>query len=219
MPMRRAQEGRFYAGLFSGFCLGLVLIFLLLLWPDPGRVFSNVGQFTPWLDQAWILLQNNLRGSLLPFVALLLAFLLLLQRLDKLIARSPVELDRVVRHEQLLDLCANLFFGVGVIWTAVGMREALLHGLGDPGSAAQSGAFNILQRLVDGGILLALSTTIVGGVGGYLMRMVKSLVLGQELAALYMRESQRPAQDNLAALQRIETLLQDPVSGQRGDAQ
>ena len=60
------------------------------------------------------------------------------------------------------------------------------------------------------GILLALSTTIVGGIGGYLMRLVKSLALGQQLAALYLQESQRPAEANLAALQRIEGLLQEP---------
>ena len=155
-------------------------------------------------------MQNNLRGSVFPFAAVLLAFMLQLQRLQRLLAQLRPELDQVVRHEQLLDLCANLFFGVGVIWTAVGMREALMHGLGDPSGAANAGAFTILQRLVDGGILLALSTTIVGGIGGYLMRLVKSLALGQQLAALYLQETQRPAEANLAALQRIEGLLQEP---------
>jgi hypothetical protein len=215
MHSPRRQEGRFIVGLLSGLCLGVALLSLPLLLLDPA-LFS-LTRLMPLLDEGWVLLQDNLRGSLLPFMTLLLAFLLLLYRSGQLLSRPGVELDRVVRHEQLLDLCASLFFGVGVIWTAVGMREALLYGLGDPGAAAQTGAFNILQRLVDGGILLALSTTIVGGVGGYLMRMVKSLALGQELAALYLRESQRPGEDNLAALQRIENLLQHPVARPRGD--
>jgi len=61
-------------------------------------------------------------------------------------------------------ISATLFFGVGVVWTAIGMRSALLSALGglDQSAAAELGAFEILRRLVDGGILLALSTTIVG---------------------------------------------------------
>ena len=82
-----------------------------------------------------------------------------------------------------------------------------MHGLGDPGGAAGAGAFTILQRLVEGGILLALSTTIVGGMGGYLMRALKSVSLGRQLLGLYMHEGERPAAANLAALQRIEGLL------------
>jgi hypothetical protein len=80
--------------------------------------------------------------------------------------------------------------------------------LGDPVVSATAGAFSVLQRLVDGGILLALSTTIVGGAGGYLMRVIKSVVLGEKLTALYIRESQRPADASLAALERIEYHLQ-----------
>ena len=66
---------------------------------------------------------------------------------------------------------------------------------------------------VFGGILLALSTTIVGGVGGYLMRAVKSLSLGRALNALYYRASQEPAEQSLAALQRIESLLHQGDAG------
>ncbi len=50
-----------------------------------------------------------------------------------------------------------------------------------------------------------------------LMRVIKSVVLGEKLTALYMYESQRPADASLAALQRIERHLQvatentDPV--------
>ena len=63
----------------------------------------------------------------------------------------------------------RLFFGIGVIWTAIGMRSALIVGLSDLDSAmaAQLGSFEILRRLIQGGILLALSTTIFGAVGGY----------------------------------------------------
>jgi hypothetical protein len=72
-------------------------------------------------------------------------------------------------------------------------------------------ALAVLQRLVDGGILLALSTTIVGGIGGYLMRTLKSLLLGARLNALYLRESHRPIADSLATLRRIEARLGAPA--------
>ncbi|MCZ6829077.1 MAG: hypothetical protein O7F73_05735 [Gammaproteobacteria bacterium] len=208
----RPHSGSFLTGLVWGVSLGFAALLLPMLWLGTDYSFSDASSLTPVLEQGWRLLQTNLRGSVYLFAVVLLAFLVLLQRLRGLLAQPQPELDRVVGHEQLLDLCANLFFGVGVIWTAVGMREALMHGLGDPAGAASAGAFAILQRLVEGGILLALSTTIVGGVGGYLMRVVKSLSLGQQLAALYMQESQRPAEANLAALQRIEGLLQHPGS-------
>ena len=56
------------------------------------------------------------------------------------------------RQSHEVDIWINLFFGIGVIWTAIGMRGALLEGLGDLNSqsAARLGAFSILQRLVDG---------------------------------------------------------------------
>jgi hypothetical protein len=48
----------------------------------------------------------------------------------------------------------------------------------------------VLQRLVDGGILTALSTTILGGVGGYLMRVTKGLYLGARLNRYYEAQDQ-----------------------------
>ena len=82
-----------------------------------------------------------------------------------------------------------------------------MHSRLKPGITATEGAFAILQRMVDGGILLALSTTIVGGIGGYLMRAIKSISLGKQLNTVYMRASQQPGAQNLAALNRIERLL------------
>jgi hypothetical protein len=208
MPGRRRHSGNFLTGLAWGGVIGFAAIALLMFWLGADYAAAATRSPGALLDQIWRLTQQNLRGSVFPFALLLVSYLVLLRRMHALLAQPQVELDRVVNHEQLLDLCANLFFGVGVIWTAVGMREALLHGLGDPGGAAGAGAFTILQRLVEGGILLALSTTIVGGIGGYLMRVLKSVSLGPQLVALYMDASERPAAANLAALQRIEELLQ-----------
>ena len=89
------------------------------------------------------------------------------------------------------------------------MRAALIAALGDPSGMDGKGAFIVLQRLVDGGILLALSTTIVGGIGGYLMRVVKALAVGRYLGVFYVQAGREPYNEGLALLQRIDARL-DP---------
>jgi len=132
---------------------------------------------------------ENLRLSIIPFFLTFLCFAGSLMRLYRFLQDPGVSAEKVAQTEHLVDIWINLFFGIGVIWTAIGMRGALLEGLGDLNSqsAAQLGAFSILQRLVDGGILLALSTTIFGAVGGYLLRLIKSLTVGTRVKAYYNR--------------------------------
>ena len=116
--------------------------------------------------------------------------------------------------DHLVDIWINLFFGIGVIWTAIGMRGALLGGLGDLNeqTAAELGAFSILQRLVDGGILLALSTTIFGAVGGYLLRLVKSLAVGRQVQAYYHRLAEQQTDALQGTLRSIDAHLSHLVS-------
>lgn len=162
------------------------------LLPDP----------SPWLD--WV--YDNLGASLPVFALLLLAFVVTLRRLRaSLDDEAPIE--RIVQLDHLADIWTTLFFGVGVIWTAIGMRGALLHALGEPEATVQEGAFAVLQRLVDGGILLALSTTIFGGVGGYLMRVWKSVTLGARLQQRYDRAARVDTSSMKDALHRIESRL------------
>jgi len=71
----------------------------------------------------------------------------------------------------------------------------------------QLGAFAVLKRLVDGGILLALSTTIFGGVGGYLMRVYKSMTLGAALQRRYDRAARIDTSSMRESLARIERHL------------
>ncbi|MFH1885405.1 MAG: hypothetical protein ABIM40_01795 [Pseudomonadota bacterium] len=81
------------------------------------------------------------------------------------------------------DICITLFFAIGVLFTAWGMQNALVSAIGGMSQeqAAAIGAWGILQRLVDNGILIALWTTIVGGAGGYLMRTVRYFMVGREM--------------------------------------
>ncbi len=80
------------------------------------------------LDAAWI----NLRLSLPFFVLVLLGFALALRHLRRILSVDTLSGAEVIRAEQMVDLCITLFFGIGVIWTAIGMRSALLYSLGDP---------------------------------------------------------------------------------------
>ena len=207
------QTGGFLVGLGWGLIIGFAFMLAPVLWLGAGGTGQLYSGLAPGLHQLWAFAAKNLQGSILPFAVVLFAYLQQLYKLHRLLAAPPPDIDCVLRHEQLLDLCANLFFGIGVIWTAIGMRDALLHALGDPGAAASEGAYAVLERLVDGGILLALSTTIFGGVGGYLMRTIKSIGVGRAMNALYMRTAQQPAQENLAVLRRIATLLEKTPSG------
>jgi hypothetical protein len=136
----------------------------------------------------------------------LVAFALSLAQLRKKL-ESGAPTNEIVQLDHMTDIWMTLFFGTGVIWTAIGMRSALLFALGDPESSLQQGAFGILQRMVDGGILLALSTTIFGGVGGYLMRVYKSVTIGSLLQQNYDRAARLDTSSMSNTLERIEKHL------------
>ena len=184
---------RFLFGAITGFFVTCTaLLFLTVLEPGQLAIYQ---QWREVLVGLWQAATRNLQGSIVLFVAVLGAYLYQLQAMSRLFQRRQPPVDMVLRGEQLLDLCASLFFGIGVIWTAIGMRGALLFALGDAAQVSGESGIAVLQRLVDGGILLALSTTIVGGIGGYLMRAGKQLLFGRQLAAVYLRASDDPTGD------------------------
>ena len=162
--------------------------------------FPDLGSWLTWT-------YTNLGSSIPVFAILLLAFFFSLRRL-----RSYLEdnrpIDEVVQLDHLTDIWTTLFFGTGVIWTAIGMRSALIFALGDPEATVQQGAFAILERMVDGGILLALSTTIFGGIGGYAMRVYKAMTLGALLQRHYDRAARVDTSSMRDSLQRIEQHLE-----------
>jgi len=207
--------GHLGSGLIAGIGLALVIIAASMLLGDD----APSALAFPGLERASGWIHANLRGSLYPFVGILVLFVVAVERLrHALQAGQP--LDAVAQAEYWAELWTSLFFGVGVIWTAIGMRSALLAGLGnlDSSVAAEVGAFAILRRLVDGGILLALSTTIVGGIGGYLMRVHKGLRTGGLLRARYAREAQASEHAVLSRLDALESHLGALVAhADRGD--
>ena len=200
------------AGSLGTLAAGAGLLYLLGrfgLVPSKG---SLPGDPAAWLDWAYV----NLGSSIPVFAALLLAYLLTLGRLRRRIDQEAA-VEKIVQLDHLADTWTTLFFGAGVIWTAIGMRSALIFALGDREAALSQGAFAMLERMIDGGILLALSTTIVGGIGGYLMRVWKTVTLGAELQQQYDRAARADTSEMRASLGRIERHLQATRSGTPAD--
>jgi hypothetical protein len=182
--------------------------------------FSWIGQYLGWLTiditlgESWSVaaayefVVNNLGGALAAFVVVAAAYGYYLVGLKKGLSLHQLSLLEVRKFTVKLQAFSSLFFGIGVLWTAIGMRGALLVALGDldADSAAQLGAFEILKRLVDGGILIALSTTIVGGFGGYLLKLIETFAVAADIQALAAAEEDSK---NRVLLNLLETIAQN----------
>lgn len=217
MPSRSRVINGFSAGFISGAVGVLVIGAAILYMLNMSEVVAISVLKIPTVQRVLSWTYDNLRLSVIPFSLTLLCFTGSLLRLNRYLADPAVSAEKVAQTEQLVDIWINLFFGIGVIWTAIGMRGALLEGIGDLNSqtAVQLGAFSILQRLVDGGILLALSTTIFGAVGGYLLRLLKSLTVGSRIRAFYNRLAEQQADSVNHVLQSIDNRLEELVSTQK----
>lgn len=183
----------FVYGLLSGAATVLIGFVLLLFLPWAGLTVPATLPTAAALQPGWDWLRTNLGHSLWVFALVLFLYLRALLRLHRLLANEAA-VEEVAQAEQLVDVWTSLFFGAGVIWTAIGMRTALIQALGDGGVTAGDDAAELLGRLVDGGILLALSTTIFGGIGGYLMRVVKVVAIGARLRGYYGRLARASAE-------------------------
>lgn len=190
--MRGNASRSFVAGLAGGAVSALIgatgLLYLAARTEYVQLKLSGGASVPAWFG--WI--DHNLGLSVPVFIVVMLLFHLTLSELGARVADQDSP-DRVAQLDHLADIWISLFFGTGVIWTAIGMRNALLFALGDPVSSVGDGAMALLQRMVDGGILVALSTTIVGGVGGYLMRLVKTVQCGAGLRRFYAEHGRADA--------------------------
>ncbi|HAJ91784.1 MAG TPA: hypothetical protein DCO71_04055 [Gammaproteobacteria bacterium] len=199
--MKQLKSRGFFNGLLLGmtlsFIAGLVVLYLLTVLDIISIAVLEVPRVQMLIE--WT--RRNLGLSILPFGITLGLYVHSLRAL-RLRLDDNRPLDEISQLEHLNDVWTSLFFGIGVIWTAIGMRSALLYALGDPEVVAQAAATAMLQRLVEGGILTALTTTIVGGVGGYMMRVIKSSLLGTRLSRYYEAQEQHHAS-------RVEALLGD----------
>ena len=163
-------------GFMGGMLVGAAVTAAALAFGQPGPTLQLQSMDSPLLH--WI--DVNLGSSIWLFAIVLALYSLNLSRLHRLLSSSPAP-QEAVELDQLTDVWIHLFVGIGVIWTAVGMRSALQNALANPADALTDTAGNVLRDLVDGGILLALTTTIVGAFGGYLLRLFKTLLVGARL--------------------------------------
>jgi len=190
------------AGLTGTLVVGASLVYMLARADLVQMGDSAFGGPAAWLDWAY----TNLGMSIPVFALLLIAFFVTVARLRKYLDEGrPV--NQIVQMDHLTDIWTTLFFGTGVIWTAIGMRSALIFALGDREAALSQGAFAMLERMINGGILLALSTTIFGGIGGYLMRVYKTVSLGSDLQRRYDLAARADTSEMRESLQRIEKNL------------
>ena len=202
--MASSNKNRFAEGLLAGLiATPAIVLGLEFATGDAGAgSLSLPGSVTPALKWA----ASNLGYSTPVFALVFVLFVLSLAKLRRMLdQQQPVA--EIAHADYLTDTWVSLFFGVGVIWTAIGMRGALIHALGDPDATMAGGAFAILEKMVDGGILLALSTTIFGGVGGYLLRIVKTVTVGSKLKRCYERASMASARNIEVSLQSIDARL------------
>lgn len=181
--------------------IGVMLALIGLLLVEPPELSGASSRATLG---SWIVV--NLGHSVWLFGVVMTLYLMNMFRLRAILEDEP-PLSEVLELDQLLDVWINLFVGIGVIWTAVGMRSALQAALGDPGEALVDSAGSVLQKLVDGGILLALTTTIIGGMGGYLMRLGKTLGTGAGLNQFYERQHREDLKALLVSTRNIEAQL------------
>ena len=203
-------SGGFIAGALGALFLGVVLLYGL----NMSEVLAISVLDVPSVQRVLSWAYENLRLSVVPFFLTLIFYTGAMRRLKHYLRDQGASVEKIAQADHLVDIWINLFFGIGVIWTAIGMRGALLEGLGNLNahSAAKLGAFSILQRLVDGGILLALSTTIVGAVGGYLLRLIKSLAVGTQVRIYYNRVAKQQADAVNVVLKSIDEQLNQLVS-------
>lgn len=199
-------------GFGRGLLAGIVLAGIALL--INSRTMQSLANQTsiapPQATEALTWMTTNLGHSVWLFAAVVILFTAKLWRLHRLLAKTPLPLDQsdsIVALDQILDVWVQVFIGIGVVWTAVGMRAALQAALADPDGALTDTAGNVLQKLVDGGILLALTTTIVGAVGGYIMRVIKTLSVGRTLQTFYETLERREMRLLLETAGRIESQL------------
>ena len=208
------EKGNTMLKKLSGYLIGIIagvittIGFIYILNASGFIAISSVGKFSLAMGLRWV--YGNLGLSIIPFSLIAAGFFIYLGRLISKLSREESFAEDIYATDEKIDLLMNIFFGVGVIWTAIGMRNALLASLGniDAEIAAQKGAFYILTQLVDGGILLSLSTTIVGGVGGYIMRMIKAWSVGVKLNAFADAQMSLQHTQVLTRLDRIAELLQ-----------
>jgi hypothetical protein len=130
-PATRFSTG-FITGALGVLVLGTTLLYVL----NMSEVLAISVLKVPGVQRMLSWAYENLRLSVVPFFLTLVFFSGSLLRLKRNLRNHRVSAEKIAQADHLVDIWINLFFGIGVIWTAIGMRGALLEGLGDLNSPA-----------------------------------------------------------------------------------
>lgn len=149
---------------------------------------------------AWLSVNLGLSAPL--FAALTIMGWSYLESLKQALNADLKAEAQITHLEQRIDLVVALLFGVGVLYTAVGLRGALVQAIDGPTEQSASG---MLTALVNGGILSAMTSTVVGGVLGYGLRMLKLFRVGHALDLYYSEQA-------LKSVERRENILKEILS-------
>ena len=178
------------------FVVGLFSVFLADAW---GGQFPKSAQgVTNWLAL-------NLGYSVPLFCVALLFVVHSMACLLEELGKDKCCSSRTFHLEHRVDIGISLLFGIGVLFTAIGIRDALTTAI--DGEAAAINGGEVLALLVNGGILSAMTTTVVGGALGYSLRVIKVLATGEKLEKVHARMMGEGLQKQEALLQCISNQL------------
>jgi len=180
-----------------------VFIFALLLILGFYAGFITFINRLPNLSSYINFIYNALGSSVIFFLLDLWLYAISLILLKKYLKES--DFVQAGYWQKINDLSVSVFFGIGVIYTAIGMQGALTESLAglDEETAKGLGPWGVLRRMVDGGLILALMTTIVGGIGGYAMRFVRQFYLGRLLEKIRQEGLSKYEKKVIALLEEI----------------
>jgi len=153
----------------------------------------------------------NLGSSIYFFSGNIILYTIACLMLTKALGRKPATYYEINFWNTAVNLSVSLFFGIGVLYTAVGMQRAFQMALGNINQelVVSMGPWGVLERLVKGGFLMALITTIVGGALGYILRLVKFMVFGKKLIMIKNEHDDLNSQRIIEKLSAIENIISE----------
>jgi hypothetical protein len=161
----------------------LKILFLSFVWT--GLILS-LGIYSGWVTISvsahWLMhptafVYRHLRLSIVLFGCLLLLYAWDIARGRYLLRHNETQSSKYFFCDDRLNNTISSFFVVGGLWTCIGMINALM----EVGTAAGNlSARDLLDKLISGGLLLALSTTVFGGFCVLLLGNLKYVFLGED---------------------------------------
>ena len=160
-------------------CLVILALYVVMLFVLRGSGYIVFVNRASLFQQAFV----DLGSSVYFFGANFLLFIICCLKLFYEIKLEEPSYSAVQFWDERVDSTLVLFSAIGVIYTAVGLMRAFQLGLGniDQEMAMAIGPWGLLQKLVSGGLIMALLTTIVGGTLHNVFKLIKEFTIGKQL--------------------------------------